>query len=866
MSDDIKQHDKIKEVNISSEMKTSFLNYAMSVIVSRALPDARDGLKPVQRRILYAMHENNMYASSAHKKSARIVGDVMGKYHPHGDSSIYEAMVRMAQPFSYRKILIDGHGNFGSVDGDGAAAMRYTEARLSKIAGEMVRDLDKNTVDFVDNYDASEKEPSVLPSRYPNLLVNGSTGIAVGMATNIPPHNLSEVIDGILAYMDDPDITIFDLMKYIKGPDFPTGGQILGITGLRSAYETGKGIIAIRAKYELNTHKNKTEIIITEIPYQVNKTVLIERIAEVVKEKIIEGISDLRDESSRKGMRIVIELKKDVNPMVTLNNLYKHTQLQTSFGINMIALVKGEPKLMNLKDTLVTYVAHQVEIIQRRTQFDLEKAQARMHIIEALVKALNDVDRVIQIIRDAKNPELAKNVLIETYQFSDIQARAILTMQLQRLTSLEIDKIYEESEGLKAKIIEYNTILASDEKKYDIIRQELSEIKDKYGDDRVSEINMYEDLDIDNEDLIPVEDIIVTVTNNGYIKRMNIDDYKIQNRGGVGMAGIKMHEDDYVEHILMTSTHDYHLFFTNLGRVFKIKGYSLPSGSRQSKGVPIVNYLQFQEGETLASFTSVKNFEEEDRYLMFVTKRGIVKRTPISDYQNIRQNGIIALGLREDDELISVRPTDGKRHIILGASNGKAIRFAETDVRAMGRTATGVRGMWLNDKDSIVGVAVVEHEDQEILVITENGYGKRTNVEEYRLQQRGGKGVKTLNVTEKNGPLSTLRAVDHDMDLIVASDRGITIRMPIAQISQTKRATQGVRIISLKNDQKVATIALVPHQDMTEEVDVETENIHQESLSLNGAKKTYEAVELEAEVLEEDETDEQDIEQTKMDL
>src|SRR5690606_22534235 len=457
-----KLYDKIKEVNITSEMKTSFLNYAMSVIVSRALPNAKDGLKPVQRRILYGMHENNMYANTAHKKSARIVGDVMGKYHPHGDSSIYDAMVRMAQPFSYRKTLVDGHGNFGSVDGDGAAAMRYTEARLSKIAGEMVRDLDKNTVDFVDNYDASEREPSVLPSRYPNLLVNGSTGIAVGMATNIPPHNLGEVIDGILAYMDDPEITVFDLMKYIKGPDFPTGGQILGITGLRSAYETGKGITAIRAIYELNTHKNKTEIIITEIPYQVNKTVLIEKIAETVKDKIIEGISDLRDESSRKGMRIVIELKKDVNPMVTLNNLYKHTQLQTSFGINMIALVNGQPKLMNLKDTLVTYVAHQVEIIQRRTQVDLEKAQARMHILEALVKALSDVDRVIQIIRDAKNPELAKNVLIETYQFSDIQARAILTMQLQRLTSLEIDKIYEESEGLKAKIIEYNEILASD--------------------------------------------------------------------------------------------------------------------------------------------------------------------------------------------------------------------------------------------------------------------------------------------------------------------------------------------------------------------------------------------------------------------
>jgi DNA gyrase subunit A len=859
-----KQFDKVKDVNLSSEMKTSFLNYAMSVIVSRALPDARDGLKPVQRRILYAMHENNMYATSAHKKSARIVGDVMGKYHPHGDSSIYEAMVRMAQPFSYRKVLIDGHGNFGSVDGDGAAAMRYTEARLSKIAGEIVRDLDKNTVDFADNYDASEKEPTVLPSRFPNLLVNGSTGIAVGMATNIPPHNLGEVIDGILAYIDDPEITVFDLMKYIKGPDFPTGGQVLGITGLRSAYETGKGIIAIRAKYELIQHKNKTEIIITEIPYQVNKTALIEKIADVVKEKIIEGISDLRDESSRKGMRIVIELKKDVNPMVTLNNLYKHTQLQTSFGINMIALVKGEPKLLSLKDAIVTYVEHQVEVIQRRTQFDLDKAQARMHILDALVKALSDVDSVIQIIRDAKNPEIAKAALIEKYEFTDIQARSILTMQLQRLTSLEIDKIYEEAEDLKRKIVEYKEILASDEKKYSIIKQELSEIKGKYADDRISEINMYEDLDIDNEDLIPVEDIIVTVTNNGYIKRMSVDDYKTQNRGGVGMAGIKMHEDDYVEHILMTSTHDYHLFFTNLGRVFKIKGYALPSGSRQSKGVPIVNYLQFQEGEKLASFTSVKNFDEENRYLFFVTKRGVVKRTPISEYKNIRQNGIIALGLREDDELISVRPTDGERDIILGASNGKAIRFAETDVRAMGRTATGVRGMWLNDHESVVGVAIVDNEAQEILVITENGYGKRTLVDEYRLQQRGGKGVKTLNVTEKNGQLATLRAVSDDMDLIVASDKGITIRLPIKQISQTKRATQGVRIISLKNDQKVATIALVPHQD-EEETDVQSEHIHQEALSLNGSQKTYEAVELQPEV-EEQEEEKVEVKQTKMDF
>ncbi|MBN3491054.1 DNA gyrase subunit A [Acholeplasma equirhinis] len=853
MSDDIKQYDKIKEVNISSEMKTSFLNYAMSVIVSRALPDVRDGLKPVQRRILYAMHENNMYATSAHKKSARIVGDVMGKYHPHGDSSIYEAMVRMAQPFSYRKTLIDGHGNFGSVDGDGAAAMRYTEARLSKIAGEMVRDLDKNTVPFVDNYDSSEKEPAVLPSRYPNLLVNGSTGIAVGMATNIPPHNLGEVIDAIFAYMEDPEITVLDLMKYIKGPDFPTGGQILGITGLRQAYETGRGIIAIRAKHETVVTKNRTEIIITEIPYAVNKSALIERIAEVVKNKIIEGISDLRDESSRKGMRIVIELKKDVNPMVTLNNLYKHTQLQTSFGINMIALVNGQPQLLSLKDAIHYYLLHQVEIVTRRTQFELEKAEARMHILDALVKALSDVDNVIKIIRDAKTPDIARNGLIEKYEFTDIQARSILTMQLQRLTSLEIDKIYEEAEGLKLKIKEYQEILASEERKYEVIHQELSEIRDKYADDRVSEINLYEDLDIDNEDLIPVEDIIVTVTNNGYIKRMPVDEYKLQNRGGVGMSGVKLHEDDYVEHIAMTSTHDFHLFFTNFGRVFKIKGYALPSGSRQSKGVPIVNYLNFQEGEKLASFTAIKNFEEENHYLFFVTKKGIVKRTHISNYQNIRSNGIIALNLREGDELITVKSTDGAKQIILGASNGKAIRFDENDAREIGRTATGVRGMSLEDHESIVGVAVVQG-DEDILVITEKGYGKRTKVDEYRLQNRGGKGVKTLNVTEKNGQLSTLRSVTDEEDLIVATDKGITIRLPINQISQTRRATQGVRIISLKNDQKVATIAIVPHQEETEEV-VEGPEMTQEQLNLSEAAKRVEAVELSVDQdVEEEET------------
>ncbi len=861
-----KLYDKIKEVNITSEMKTSFLNYAMSVIVSRALPNAKDGLKPVQRRILYGMHENNMYANTAHKKSARIVGDVMGKYHPHGDSSIYDAMVRMAQPFSFRNPLVDGHGNFGSVDGDGAAAMRYTEARLSKIAVEMVRDIEKNTVDFVDNYDGSEREPIVLPSRYPNLLVNGSTGIAVGMATNIPPHNLGEVIDAIFAYLDNPNITVLELMQYIKGPDFPTGGQILGITGLRQAYETGKGIIAIRAQHQIVETKNRTELIITEIPYQVNKTTLIERIADVVKNKIIEGISDLRDESNRKGMRIVIELRKDVSPSVTLNNLYKHTQLQTSFGINMIALVDGQPQLLSLKDALTHYIAHQLDIITRRTQFDLEKAEARMHILEALVKALNDVDNVIKIIKEAKTPEEARIQLIDTYDFSEVQARAILTMQLQRLTGLEIDKIHEEANNLTQKIIEYKEILANDDLKVEIIKTELQEIKDKYADARMSEMNLYEDLDIDNEDLIPVEDIVVTVTNNGYIKRMNLDEYKLQNRGGVGMSGVKLHEDDFVEHIAMTSTHDYHLFFTNLGRVFKLKGYKLPAGSRQSKGVPIVNYLNFQPGEKLASFTSIKDFDDENHYLFFVTKRGVVKRTHIKNYQNIRQNGIIAINLREDDELLIAKSTDGNKHILLGASNGKAIHFLETDIREIGRTATGVRGMDIPDEEEVVGVAIIDGKDDDILVITENGYGKRTSINEYRLQNRGGKGVKTLNVTAKNGKLKTLRKVTDDEDIIVVSDRGITIRMPIDQISQTKRATQGVRIISLKGDQKVATIAIVDHQEPENEEATEEAKVTQEQMPLNQEKQVSESVELPAEEKEDKAEDTKSTEQTKLDL
>ncbi|MBU1092879.1 MAG: DNA gyrase subunit A [Firmicutes bacterium] len=842
----------VKEINISTEMKTSFLNYAMSVIVSRALPDIRDGLKPVQRRILYAMNDLGMSASTAHKKSARIVGEVIGKYHPHGDLSVYEAMVRMAQPFSYRMPLIDGHGNFGSVDGDGAAAMRYTEARMSKLAGELVRDLEKNTVDFVDNYDGSEHEPSVLPARYPNLLVNGSTGIAVGMATNIPPHNLAEVIDGLLAYMDNEEITIAELMEYIKGPDFPTGGQVLGLTGLRLAYETGKGIIANRATAEIITHKNKNSIVVTAIPYQVNKTTLIERIADIAKDKIVEGITDLRDESNRKGMRIVIELRRDVNPHVMLNNLYKYTQLQQSFGINMIALVKGQPQMVNLKEMLKYYLEHQIEVIQRRTIYDLEKAEARQHILDGLVIALHDIDRAIEIIKQNRTGDEAKEALIAEYKFSEIQARAILDMRLQRLTGMEIEKIESELNDLVIKITDYKEIIVSHIRKIEIIKEELTQIRTTYYQPRESEINLHEDLTIENEDLIPVEDVIITVTNNGYIKRMNVDHYKTQNRGGVGMSGIKVHEDDYVEHILMTSTHDYHLFFTNKGRVYKIKGYQIPVGSRQSKGLPIVNLLDFDADETLTSFTSVKNFEAENEFLTFITKRGVVKRTPISDYQNIRTNGIIAISLRENDELLGVRLTDGTKEIILGASNGKAIRFAETDVRSMGRTAGGVRGMSIGADDEIVGIAIVDNDQEEILVITEKGFGKRTIVDEYRKQIRGGKGVKTVNVTEKNGRLSTLRTVSDDQDLIVVSDKGVVIRTHVDQISQTKRATQGVRIIRLRPDHKVSTIALVPKQEELEEDVVEEQQFTQESLPVEQEKKILGVVDLAPDEIEDE--------------
>lgn len=823
-SEDNFTHGNIEETKLTQRLKTSFLNYAMSVIVDRALPDARDGLKPVQRRILYGMDELHVGYNSQHKKCARIVGDVMGKYHPHGDSSIYEALVRMAQDFNYRYMLVDGHGNFGSVDGDGAAAMRYTEARLAKIASEMLRDLKKNTVDFQFNYDATEREPVVLPARYPNLLANGAMGIAVGMATNIPPHNLGEIIDGAIALMENPEITTEELMEYIPGPDFPTGGLILGRTGLRNAYETGNGMITIRSKcevYEANARRKHNEIIVTEIPYGVNKSKLIDRIAECVKEKIVDGITDLRDETSMKtGTRIVIECKKDTNVNVLLNNLYKYTQLQTSFGINMIALVNGRPESLSLKRALEVYIKHQIEVITRRTQYDLDAAEARLHILEGLLKAIDNIDEVVHIIRNS-NDGLEKERLMERFMLSDKQAQAILDMQLRRLSGLNRDKTLDEANQLRLDIERFKTILSSKEEVEKIIRQELLEIKETYADKRRSEISLSIDLNIENEDLIPREDVIVTITSRGYCKRMKQDQYKSQNRGGVGITGIKTNEDDVVEHVLSTSTHDFILFFTNRGRVYKMKAYLIPEGSRTAKGLPLVNLIPtpFENGEKLAAMTHISSFDSENEALFFVTKKGTIKRTLVSQFKNIRTNGINAISLADDDELLQVEVTDGSREIVLGASNGKAIRFNENTVRTIGRNAAGVRGMSLDKDDQIVGMAVITDENKDILVITEKGYGKRTGVDEYRVQTRGGKGVKTVNITDKNGPLKTLRAVNDDLDLIATTNRGVVIRIHCSDISQTGRATQGVKLVRLREDQVVSNVALVYKQD---EEEVET--------------------------------------------
>jgi DNA gyrase subunit A len=806
--------DKINEINLTTEMKNSFLSYAMSVIVARAIPDVRDGLKPVHRRILYGMDELGVYPDKAFKKSARIVGDVMGKYHPHGDSSIYDALVRLAQDFSTRYPLVNGHGNFGSIDGDPPAAMRYTEARMEKITQEMLRDLKKDTVDFVDNYDGSEQEPKVLPSRIPNLIVNGSSGIAVAMATNIPPHNLSEVLDGYVAFIKNKDIELDEIMEFIKGPDFPTGGIILGQSGILSAYATGRGSIKIKAKTDIIELANgKKQIIIKEIPYAVNKTTLIDRIAELAKEGKVEGITDLRDESSRKGMRIVVELKRDANAEVVLNNLYKNSQLQTTFGANMLALVDDKPVVLGIIDMIKYYYYHQIEVLVRKTKFDLEKAQQRLHLLEGFIIALDNIEEVIKIIRSSYDDTEAQ--LIAAFNLSEIQAKAILQMQLRRLSGLEREKIDQEVLSLSDLIKDLQETLISKEKQDQLLITDALEIKERYGDERRTEIDLFGDYDIEDEDLIPIEDVIIAVTTNGYVKRMNLDVYRAQNRGGRGKTGMNLNEDDVIDSIIFTQTHDYLLFFTNLGRVYKMKGYRIPNYGRNSKGLPIVNLLDLNEGEELAAVMSLKNFDSG--YLFFTTTNGIVKRTSVSNFQNIRVNGIRAITLRDNDFLHSVRLTDGTRDIIIGASNGKAIRFQETDVREMGRNAAGVKGINLEEDEYVVGVSTVTEDRNQILAITKKGYGKRTEVDEYRLQNRGGKGVKTINVTSKNGNLAKLISVVGNEDLLAVSDKGIIIRTPIDQISITKRATQGVKIINLVEDHVVSTIALVDKEEIDEE-------------------------------------------------
>ncbi len=816
----IKEERGIKNIKLSSEMRKSFLEYAMSVIVARALPDARDGLKPVQRRIIYGMNELGCTSDKPYKKSARIVGDVMGKYHPHGDSSIYEALVRMAQDFSYRYMLVDGHGNFGSIDGDGAAAMRYTESRMSKISMEMVRDINKDTIDFMPNYDDEEKEPTVLPSRIPNLLINGTTGIAVGMATNMAPHNLSEVIDGILAYSKNKDITVTELMEYIKGPDFPTGAYILGRSAIKKAYETGNGLIVMRAKSEIeDLPNNKKAIIVTEIPYMVNKARLIEKIAEHVKNKNIEGITELRDESDRDGIRIVIELRRDVQPEIILNQLYKLTSLQTTFGVNNIALVNNEPKTLNLKDLIEVYLNHQEEVVRRRTAFELKKAEDRAHILDGLKRAIDQIDAIIELIRSSRTTEVIQQRLMNEFDMSERQAKAIREMQLQRLAGLEREKLENELNSLLETIADLKDILANEQRVLDIIEEELTEIKNKFGDERRTEI-IQGTFDIEDEDLIPVEDVIISLTNNGYVKRMPIDTYKAQNRGGRGIKGMSTHDDDVVTSMLNMSTHDDLLIFTNFGKVYRLKGYNIPEFGRTAKGLPIVNILNMSKNESVKSMISInKESVSDENYIFFVTKNGLVKRTVLTEFENIRQSGKIAITLKDNDELVDVKLTDGHSEVILAATNGKAIRFDENDVRAMGRTASGVRGMTVENDEYVIGMTTTL-EGSKILVVSQYGYGKMSPIDDYRLAHRGGKGVKTLNITHKNGQLVAMKAVEGDEDLMIMTSDGIVIRLPMEQVKEAGRATLGVRLIKV-NDSYVSTISVV---DKTEEVEEEENN------------------------------------------
>ena len=829
MSEEIKEN--IQDVNLTSEMKESFIDYAMSVIVARALPDVRDGLKPVHRRILYGMNELGVTPDKPHKKSARIVGDVMGKYHPHGDSAIYESMVRMAQPFSYRAMLVDGHGNFGSVDGDGAAAMRYTEERMSKIALEMLRDINKNTVDFQGNYDDSEQEPVVLPARFPNLLVNGTTGIAVGMATNIPPHNLSEVIDATSLLMDNPDVTTNELMEVLPGPDFPTGGLVMGKSGIRRAYETGKGSITVRAKVELTEMPNgKERILVTELPYMVNKAKLIERISELHRDKRIEGITDLRDESSREGMRIVIDVRRDVSASVVLNNLYKMTALQTSFGFNMLAIEKGVPKILSLKRILENYVEHQKEVITRRTIFDKNKAEARAHILEGLRIALDHIDEIIAIIRGSQSDDEAKATLIERFEFSDRQAQAILDMRLRRLTGLERDKIENEYQELLKFIADLEDILARPERVIEIIKTELNDVRTKFGDARRTELLVGEVLSLEDEDLIEEEEVVITLTNNGYIKRMANSEFRAQRRGGRGVQGMGVHDDDFVKNLVSCSTHDTLLFFTNTGKVYRAKGYEIPEYGRTAKGIPVINLLGIDSAEKIQAIISVEGKAEAGKYLFFTTLKGTVKRTAVTAFSNIRSNGLIAISLKEDDELVNVVTTNGNQKMIIGTHAGYSVTFDENTVRDMGRTASGVRGIRLRENDYVVGAAILD-ENKEVLVITENGYGKRTKASEYPVKGRGGKGIKTANITEKNGPLAGLTTVNGDEDILLITNKGVIIRFNVDSVSQTGRATLGVRLMRMEDGAKVVTMAVVEPEEVEEEIVEVVETTENETTS-----------------------------------
>lgn len=817
------QDKNLVDVNLTSEMKTSFIDYAMSVIVARALPDVRDGLKPVHRRILYGMNELGVTPDKPHKKSARITGDVMGKYHPHGDSSIYEAMVRMAQWWSYRHMLVDGHGNFGSMDGDGAAAQRYTEARMSKIALEMLRDINKNTVDFQDNYDGSEREPLVLPARFPNLLVNGATGIAVGMATNIPPHNLGESIDAVKLVMDNPDVTTRELMEVLPGPDFPTGALVMGKSGIHRAYDTGKGSIVLRSRTEIETTKSGRErIVVTEFPYGVNKTKVHEHIVRLAQEKRVEGITAVRDESSREGVRFVIEVRRDASANVILNNLFKLTSLQTNFSFNMLAIENGVPKILSLKRIIENYIEHQKEVIVRRTRFEKDKAEARAHILEGLLIALDHLDEVISIIRASQTDAEAQAELMSRFDLSERQSQAILDMRLRRLTGLERDKIQSEYKELLDLIADLADILAKPERVITIIKEEMDEIKRKYADPRRTELMVGEVLTLEDEDLIEEEDVLITLSNKGYIKRLAQDEFRAQKRGGRGVQGTGVNDDDFVRELVSTSTHDSLLFFTNMGRVYRLKAYEIPEYGRTAKGLPIVNLLKLDDGETIQTIINARREDDQDKFFFFTTKQGVVKRTSVSEFNNIRQNGLKALNLKEDDELINVLLTDGQDDIIIGTQTGYSVRFNEEVVRNMGRTATGVRGVTLRVGDKVVGASRIT-DDQEVLVITENGYGKRTAASEYPTKGRGGKGIKTANITSKNGSLAGLVTVNGDEDIMVITNTGVIIRTNVADISQTGRSTLGVKVMRLDQEAKIVTFALVQSVENEETTSVSDE-------------------------------------------